>query len=152
MILPHVQSLTNRHTSPFVTYHVFHWRENKAYVLHTGWSGDRIPVKCPYRPTPELTQPLVQLAQGLFAGSKAASAWHWPPTPHEAVRSKRRPTLLLPTWVFTGCSGVNFTFYVLHTRRAPRPTQPHTNVHRGLFLLELEANFSCLCNAKVKNE
>jgi hypothetical protein len=76
------------------------------------WSTD---VPCPSGPAPGFIQPPVQLVQGLFSVGKAARAWRWPPNTHVAVRLKNTPIPLLPVWVFTACSTVNFTFYLLRT-------------------------------------
>ena len=52
---------------------------------------------------------------GPFPGGKAVGALRWPPTLHAAVRLKSRPIPPLPVWVFTACSRVYFTFYLLRT-------------------------------------
>ena len=92
--------------------------------------------------------------QSLFPGGKAVRAWRWPPTPHVAVRLKSRHIPLLPVWVFTACSRVNFTFYLLrtsHTHSAAAQPTSH-QCAPGTLAQGHEAKLSRLFNAKVKNE
>ena len=81
---------------------------------------------CTHPDEPSDTSSLLYNGYWVFAGAKAAGAWHWSPIPiyHWGSR-KSRKTLLLPLWAFMACSRVNITITFTFTKCAEKSTVHH---------------------------